>query len=174
MTYDNEKYITSIKLTVSWPVLIGAEKQPSDGQGQQFESQSSQCAENWPWNCQGRQFENQSSQCAENRSRNCQVWQFEITVLKSGHAEDASHHGLSKWLKSGRETVKVGSVRNISPKLLIAGHQTAKVGSLRTWPWNCQGRQVESTKKSVVQTAKVGSSMATFSNFQIWQVYPSA
>ena len=33
--------------------------------------------------------------------------------------------------------------------------------------------QFESTKKSVVQTAKVGSSMATFSNFQIWQFYPS-
>ena len=51
--------------------------------------------------------------------------------------------------------------------------EKGKVGSLRTWPWKCQGWQFESKKKSVVQTAKVGSSISTFSNFQIWQVYPS-
>ena len=90
---------------------------------------------------------------AEKRLWNCQGW------------EHASNHGLGKLLKSGRETAKVGR--------LAVWERGRLVGSLRTWPWNCQGRQFESTKKCVVQTAKVGSSVATLSNFQIWQVYPS-
>ena len=145
---------------VSWPLLIGAEK--------------------WPWNCQGRQFESQSHRCAENRPWNCQGRQFEVTVLKTGH-----------------ETAKVGSLRTSVSSWIgqmaekrpwnCQGRQfeDQKAQRAENWPWNCQGRQFENVavklprsavwvhKKSVVQTADLGSSMATFSNCPIWQVCPS-
>ena len=127
---------TYTTIRVLWPLLLLAENRPWNCQGRQFESQRYRCAENQPWNCQGRQ-----------------CWKVAMKLPRSAVWEHRSHHGGTKWLKSG--------------------HETAKVSSLSTWPQNCQGRQFESTKKCVAQTAKVGSSMATFSNCPIWQVCPS-
>ena len=67
------------------------------------------------------------------------------------------------------------------PKLPMCWKLAMKLPRFAVWdpsaekgPWNCQcWVNSLSTQKSVVQTARVGSSMATFLNFQIWQVYPS-
>ena len=87
-------------------------------------------------------------------------WKPAMKLPKLAIWEHQSHHGWSKWLKSS-PTAKVGSLRAESLKVL------------NILPWSCQGWQFESTKKGLVQTAEVSSSIVTFSNQPIWQVCPS-
>ena len=105
---------------------------------------------NWPWNCQGPQFHG-----------NCQGRQFE--------------NQSSQCAENQPRNCQVRQFENMPLIMNWANGWKAAVKLPRSavWELGCETACLSPWKKNVVQTAKVSSSMATFSTLLIWQVYPS-